>query len=159
MRAKFLERLVCGANNLLPNQGIRALGDALRHAEASLIARLSELSLAESARGFDARCRAAGSRMNHSDVLATCRVAGYAKKGLGAPLARNRKPPTGRDSCRPGSYQPRCDQATASAPAGKSAGEFSSVTARQIASATSPADVTGPVSCSQPANTFWTSPA
>ena len=35
-----------------------ALGDALREAEALLIARLGTISLAELARGFDARCPA-----------------------------------------------------------------------------------------------------
>jgi Rrf2 family protein len=37
-----------------------ALDDALRRAEALLVARLGEVTLAELARDFDARCRAAG---------------------------------------------------------------------------------------------------
>jgi DNA-binding IscR family transcriptional regulator len=48
-----------------------ALEDALREAEALLIARLGSVSLAELARNFDARCRAAGLRLGPSPAPAT----------------------------------------------------------------------------------------
>ncbi|WP_375404323.1 Rrf2 family transcriptional regulator [uncultured Sphingomonas sp.] len=54
----------------------QALEDALRDAEALLIARLDSVSVAGLARNFDARCRAAGIRLGHPDSSATRRVSG-----------------------------------------------------------------------------------